>query len=421
MVSCDADGHIYRVAIANGVAVMPRMRAFPGDLGLIPNGTPVVVDHSLGEPYIVGILPPEGRRTEGRREESVMGVSGYGGQDPNLSRDYGATARAGDEPNDLLPGDTVLRGPGGAALALGQGPVALLSGGPLAQLRLFGDNDHVQLVAGVLSVLTWMGESKIINEDGKTSFTWRGGADQLTQTGPDESRYTIHLDVGHLGDLVNFEITTPRGQTLFRFHVSAEGRLELFAAGGIDQTDGGSVAPVRIAGDRDTQVAGTDTTRIAGASSMLYEAGRRAEVSGNDALSVGQDRSSTVLRDDRATVAGRGSFTYGGGLDVTVTSGDQTYRTRTGDYTIDTTVGSIKLKTSVPDGVKLGRNPRFHAVNYETLRAELEKLQADYNSFKGLVGPHVHVGAAPSVTLASLNGAPLSMDLNSIKNEDVVL
>ncbi len=400
---------------------MPRMRAFPGDLGLIPNGTPVVVDHSLGEPYIVGILPPEGRRTEGRREESVMGVSGYGGQDPNLARNYGATARAGDEPNDLLPGDTVLRGPGGAALALGQGPVALLSGGPLAQLRLFGDNDHVQLIAGVMSILTWMGESRVINEDGKTSFTWRGGADQLTQTGPDESRYTIHLDVGHLGDLVNFEITTPRGQTLFRWHVSAEGRLEIFAAGGIDQTDGGGSAPVRIAGDRDTQVAGTDTIRIAGAASSLYEAGRRAEVSGNDALSVGQDRSSTVLRDDRATVAGRGNFTYGGGLDVTVVTGGQTHRTRTGDYTVEMGTGSVILKTTIPDGVKLGRNPRFHAVNYEALRTQLEALQADYNNTKALVGAHVHPGPVASPSLAPLIGSPLSIDLNSMKNEDVVL
>lgn len=419
--SCDADGHVYRVAIGGGIVAMPRLRAFPGDLGLIPNGTPVRVDHSLGEPYIDGILPPEGRRTEGRREESVTGVSGYGGQDPNLARSLGATARAGDEPNDLLPGDTAVRGPGGGTLALGHGPLAMLGAGPLAQLRMFGGDDHVQLIAGVLSVLTWMGEAKITNDNGKTSFTWRGGSDQLTQTGPDESRYTIHLDVGHLGDLVNFEITTPRGQTLFRWHVSAEGRLEVFAAGGIDQTDGGSVAPVRVAGDRETQVVGRDTTRVGGAASAVFEGGRRTEVSGNDTLAVGQDRSTTVLRDDRVTVAGRGGYTYGSALDVTVTAGDQTYRTRAGGYTVDATGGGIRLKTTIADGVKLGRNPRFHAVNYEELRAQFEALLTDYNGLKALVAGHVHGVGPTAPTLVPLAGQQLRLDLDGFKNQDVVL
>lgn len=404
---------------------MPRIRMSPGDLSLIPNGTPVVVDYSLGEPYIAGILPAEGRRPTAPAE-GITGVAGHGGGDPVLATNYGVNARAGDEPNDLIPGDQVLRGPGTASLAALHGNVALLQGGRLAQVRAFGDDDALELIAGVYKLVTWMGEAKVINEDGKTSYVWRGGSDQLTQTGPDEERYPIRLDVGHTGDLINLEVCTPRGQTLFRFHVNGEGKLEIFAAGGIDQTQGGRTGPVRVAGARETDVRGDDSRTVGGVCKTICEANRYCSVSSNDELVVGQDLVLTVGRDVRVSANERLLFRAGG--DAELVSG--------GNVKIAAPSGSVTIRTGEADGVKLGRNPRFHGVNYEPLAQAVAAFLIDYNALKASVAAHATATVAhthvvtstpsglvanPSAGIPPVPGAPYNFDVSQAKNDDVVL
>lgn len=418
VINCDASSHTYLVATPQGRVAMPRIRMSPGDLSLIPNGTPVVVDYSLGEPYIAGILPAEGRRSTSPAE-GVTGVAGHGGNDPVLVANYGVNARAGDEPNDLIPGDSVLRGPGTSSLSALHGNVAIVQGGRLAQLRAYGDDDAVEIIAGIYKLVTWMGEAKIVNEDGKTSYVWRGGSDQLTQTGPDEERYPIRLDVGHSGDLVNFEVCTPRGQTLFRFHVDAEGKLELFAAGGIDQTQGGRTGPVRVAGSRETDVRGDDSRTVGGVCKSICESNRYCSVSSNDELVVGQDIVRTSGRDTRVSANEK----------VLVRAGDDIEAASGGDVKVATRVGSISLQSGVPDGVKLGRNPRFHGVNFEPLADAVAAFLHDYNALKAAVAAHAsavqaHTHAAtstPAVGIPGVSGAPDSFDISRAKSDDVVL
>ena len=425
VVNTDADGHIYYVATARGRVPMPRLRAFPGDIGLIPNGTPVVVDYSLGEPYIVGILPPESTRTSSVATP-VTGVSGYGGQDPVLAPNYGATARAADEPNDFLPGDVVHRSPDGATLTALHGPVAGVSASPLAQIHAFGDTDLVRIVAGVLQLITWMGEVKVLNEDGKTSLVVRLGSDQLTQTGADEERYTIRFDAGHRGDLLNLEVTTPQGQTLFRWHVDGTGKLEVYAAGGIDQTDCGAEQPVRVAGSRVTEVRGSDTERVEGEAASSYGANRAVTVSSNESHVVGQDLSESILRNWRLDVNGKTVQTFGDDVDVTLRNGDVTIKASSGEVTIDA-ASSIRLKTALPEQVLLGRNPSFHAVKYETLATMFASFLVEYNAFKAAVVGHIHPVVLTPAQIAQTSPvfAPLAqptvMNTAPCRSDDVLL
>lgn len=421
-VNCDAASHVYLVATPQGRVTMSRVRSSPGDVSLIPNGTPVMVDYSLGEPYIVGILPAEGRRNAVEGNEGITGAQGFGGADPLLSANYGVNARAGDEPADLIPGDSVMKGPGTSSVSALHGNAAVMQGGRLAQVRTFGDEDAVEIIAGVYRLLTWMGEARVINEDGKTSYVWRGGSDQLTQTGPDEERYPIRLDVGHTGDLINLEVCTPRGQTLFRFHVDGSGRLELYAAGGIDQTDCGGTAPVRVGGRRETDVRGDDVRVVGGACRTTCETSRRATVSTNDELLVGQDVLTTVGRDARLTTVGRALCRTGGDVELS-SRGDVTVTT-TGDAVINATTGTFTAKTGEVDGVKLGRNPSFHPVNYETFSVLWAALLADYNAFKALVIAHAHPVVLTPVPLAqqspTIITAPFTADIGPAKNDDVI-
>jgi hypothetical protein len=198
ILSCDARGQVYRVALNSGRTMqMGRIRSHPGDMTLLPPRTIVVVTWALGLPYIMGVLPPEVASVDSETPQSITDVTGHGGDDPVLQRNLGANSRAPDEPRDILPGDFVGTSPDGASVSALHGKVAQLRGGALAKVQAFGDSDLVQIVTGLYRMISWMGESRILNEDGKTSFVWRGGTDQITQTGADEENYTIRLDVAH--------------------------------------------------------------------------------------------------------------------------------------------------------------------------------------------------------------------------------
>jgi hypothetical protein len=89
---------------------------------------------------------------------------------------------------------------------------------------------------------------------------------------------------------------------------------------------------------------------------------------------------------------------------------------------------AITLKSGEPDGVKLGRNPRFHAVNFETLDQKLRTFKADYDAFKSSVAAHIHPvvpgptpGTYVSTPAVSIPSSPGPLDIADAKNQDVVL
>lgn len=425
----DANRHSYRVAMASGrTMAMNRIRSHPGDFALLEHGTQVVVTFALGVPYIIGILPPES--VSGDPQEvarTITETADSGGNDNTLNRNIGVSARATNEPSDLIPGDFVGSGPDGAAVAALHGKTAMIKGGSLAKVSAFGDNDLVQIIAGIYSLITWMGEAKYVNEGGKTSFIWRGGSDQLTQTGMDEQRYTIRLDVGHTGDGVKLEITTPEGQPLFRFHANSEGRCELFASGGFNQHSGStelSEHPVRyhgslseeIAGNRNTTISGNRTVRTQGSVQMDY---------GTDVTeNIGQDQVSNINRDLRITIGGLMNLlvngntsirSNGGNYNVTLTqNGLYGVNTDAGNIEFTPTTGKLRVPTSNTDAIELGDNPPYHACRYEHLHSTLETLQGTLNQFITTFNAHTHVvsGTAAAPT-------PLSVPSLTINDSDV--
>lgn len=428
ILSCDARGQVYRVALNSGRTMqMGRIRSHPGDMTLLPPRTIVVVTWALGLPYIMGVLPPEVASVDSETPQSITDVTGHGGDDPVLQRNLGANSRAPDEPRDILPGDFVGTSPDGASVSALHGKVAQLRGGALAKVQAFGDSDLVQIVTGLYRMISWMGESRILNEDGKTSFVWRGGTDQITQTGADEENYTIRLDVGHTGDVVKLEVTNREGQALFRFHVSATGACEIFAAGGLNQHGGGGesdVNPVRFHGRRETEVEGASTERVSGDARVHHEANATHDVGNNATENVGGSHSTYVTQDRDVQVGGNASETVAGTRTV-VSRGRMRFEVRDGQlYAVQALGGNIeftpqgsifKVITSQPDAVQLGP-AGSHATKYEELSATMASFKAQLDILFGLVATHVHPTGAPSVgpspTLAPLAN-PLTLDLSS--------
>lgn len=463
IISVDARRHVYRVHLNSGRTMkMARIRSHPGDLVLLTIGTFVVVTFALGVPYITGVLPPDTSSTYDDNPASVTDVAGHGGNDPTLSGNLGVSSRGPNEPQDITAGDFVGSSPDGASVAALHGKVAQIRGSALAKVQAFGDNDLVRIVAGVLETMTWMGKSAVVNNEGKTSFIWRGGSDQLTQTGPDEERYTIKLDVGHTGDMLKLELCTRNHQTLFRFHVNPEGRVELYAAGGFDQHSGASpdqVHPVNFNGSVEEHITGDASRRVVGNVSETHEGSRTESISTNHSTSVGQDYIRHIGRNARFDVGGDFSEVVSGSKSVNAfgniaqialypgsthtirtEAGNSSIETNTGDHTVTTLGGTITLNagpghisllgaqvlmsadngaftiSAAPSAIQIGNGAVSGVTKWEELNTAIQTLTARLNTLHGLIASHAHVGAAPiDPTLAPLN-TPLAVDISPARS-----
>ena len=437
VISVDAGEHVYRVHLNSGRTMqMSRIRSHPGDIVLLPIRTQVVVTWALGLPYILGVLPSEVRPDPGAIPQAITDVPGHGGQDPVLQRNMGAVARAPNEPNDILPGDFNGLSPDGASVSALHGKVAQIRGGPTAKVQAFGETDHVRIIAGIFDLITWMGESKIVNNGGKTSFVWRGGTDQITQTGPDEEKYTIWLDVGQTGDVIRLQVMNRQHQVVFRFHVSAAGACEIFAAGGLNQHGGGAasdVNPTRIHGSRETEVSGASVERVAGNSTQTCEGNHRRNISGDDNRNIGGGQSIYVTNDQQLQVSGNSDETIAGTKTVSAVEGITHEVLGTGSYVVNTQAGNqeftplsgkFSIITSVPDAIELGRNPTSHVVKFEELQSILMAFKVQLDIMRTMIQTHTHpfvhpmitAVVAPSIELASGLAAPLALDLYTAKS-----
>ncbi len=306
----------------------------------------------------------------------------------------------------------------------------------MAKVQAFGETDRVRIVTGIYDLISWMGEARIVNNDGKTSYIWRGGTDQITQTGPDEERYTICLDVGHTGDVILLQVRNRQNQIVFRFHVSAAGACEIFAAGGLSQHGGGAardVNPTRIHGSREIEVAGASSERIAGNATYSCEGSHRRNISGNDNRDIGGGQSIYVTSDHQLQVGGNSDETVAGTKTVTGVQGIQhevlgpsTYEVnaQAGNMVFTPLSGKFQISTTVPDAVELGANPTSHVVKFEELQSTMMAFKSRLDTLFQLIQNHVHPPGpipggptAPSPQLVlGLVGTPLPLNLAAAKS-----
>lgn len=427
VVGIDPSRDAYRVRTQSGrVFVCTRLHHDVGDHSRLPVGSQVAVDYRLGPGYITFILPDEVGEDPNAETAGITDTAGHGGDDPTFQRNFRIGGRSPGAPNDILPGDFVKSSPDGASIGALHGKVALLRGSPLAQVRALGSADMVHLVSGVFRHDSWAGHSQIINEDGKTSFIVRMGSDQLTETGPDEDRYTVRLDVGHTGDLINLRVTTPDNQELFRFHVSAEGRLNIYARGGVGQMGGhqGASHHQRHQGDYETEVDGSVLHTTSGRA--VDSAGEHIrETADNDSHVIGQDQlirinrnkdesvggtSAERIQDDKTIQVSTGNFEVTSTVGGATVTGSQavTLESIVADIVLKARAGYVKLETLNPDSVILGNEASNHATMYEPLATAFAAFLAEYNAFKAATVAY----AAPS--LAAVAG-PATLDLSAAR------
>jgi hypothetical protein len=427
------------------------MRATPGEVAALSPGTEVCVTYDFGIPVIMGILNMPATDNTGSEAIAVTEATGIGGDGPNRTVVAGrGNYRMAAEPRDVAPGDWVQTAPDGAMAAVLTGGTALIKGSAMAQVRTHNLNDLVEIISRNYRSVTDMGEFNVKNTDGRVNMSFRGASDQRTEAGPDEERWTVKLDIGSVGDLFNFELCTPSGQTLFRLHVDSSGACEIFGVNGVnvcsgDRTGGGRSEEhngdnaVTINGARDVTIQSDDTLSVFGSVLTTTEADHSVNA-GNDArmqatrdvgiasgrnmaISVQGGEGDTALAltvEDGDFVTGVGSVdslnsaykvsTYAGALELKSTQGGA-ISLETGTGNITTNSQTIKLKTSLMDSVVLGGDTLVsHLAKFE----ELERL---VRALFLALDAHTHTASgSPTSQPTAPIGSPLIGMLNDVKS-----
>ena len=387
----DARRHSYRVQLNSGrILVMGRFRRDRHDSTLLLQGDNVAVSFALGVPYIIAVLPLETLLADDGVGDSLTGAEDHGSRDAVLDAGHSVNGRNPTDPTDILPGDALLRAPDGATVAALRGQHAMLRGGPLAAVEAFGRGDLVKIIAGLLETFTWMGYSKVINENGKTSFIWRGGADQLTQTGPDEECFTLRLDLGHTGDLCRFEVTDREGRAVFRLHVSPRGHLEIFAADGATYTHGNAASSsfdTTHHGHARQEITQDLTVHVGGQYVVRSERGAQLGtatllelIAGTQLNAIATDTFSAQSGGQMLLSAASALSLRGAGITLTPTAGT-----------------TLSLNTSTPGGVVCGTGATNSGVLFEPLQTELERLSNQVNTLSRAFALHAHSVSAPTI------------------------
>lgn len=309
VVAFDADTYaaIVRTERGNLLHGVPCLRPNPGEMAPLPTGTEVAISYEYGAPVITGCISLPSSKNDTTPSYSITDANGFGGLGLNQAEYPQGNFRKPGEPRDLIPGDWAATGPDGNGFARLGGGTSIMKSGPLSQIRTHSINDLVEIFSRNFRHITDMGESTITNNGGQINWSFRGGVTQRTETGPDEEKWTIRADLGAIGDIFNFELTTPGGQTLFKFHVDASGHCEIFGINGVNVSSGNRYAGAHTEehnGDSSKTVGGNQTSNIAGDAEHTYGNKLKETVGGDLETTIGNDCRIATMR-DVAIAAGR--------------------------------------------------------------------------------------------------------------------
>jgi hypothetical protein len=331
---------------------VPQLRTGPGAFEHLETGTTVVVSYDLGFPAIIGCISMVGPGTGPVSPADVTGVSGAGDDNPLVPTRGTNNYKPPYAPVDMAQGDWVRVGTMGNHIGVLEGGVSSM-GSPTALVRSLGLAGVLQLVSRTMQTYTDFGQWRVENDQGRTSFVLRAGADQSTQTGADEQHWTIRLDVGATGDLFNFRITEPDGRTVFRMHVSGDGRVQIYGDGGVDISSGpGADATTAhdIDGKRAVRISGTDTLETGETRTTKIGQADQTTVGTDKTTVVGASEARFVNNDLTTSVGGKKTEIVVGGADTRIVNG--AWKLHVGDPAdgaTPATSSSLDLKTGLGD------------------------------------------------------------------------
>lgn len=293
---------------------VPQMKSTSGSFDHLLTGTTVVISWDLGFPVIIGCIDMVGPHQTALPSPTLTGLSNIGSNDPTQPTEGSNNYKPPNAPNDMAGGDWAHMGTLGNHVAVLEGGISLL-GCPTAHVQSIGPSGTLRTIARRLENITDFGQFKIENDQGRTSLILRAGSNQTTQTGADEQHWTIRLDLGATGDILDFKIQEPQGKLLFRLHAGSDGRVQIYGDGGVDISSGiNGTADMRhdIAGAHTTNIASDCTHAVQGNKTTTVDGSTQATTAGDETHSIGGDHTHYASGNRSSGTAGDSVVVVGG-------------------------------------------------------------------------------------------------------------
>jgi hypothetical protein len=164
----------------------------------------------------------------------------------------------------MVPGDLALVNPDGNYLAALRGKISKLYGSERAQVMALGYHDLVRVVSENYENFNAFGELRVSNKNGRSGLSFKGGPDQVSQTGGAQKNWTFHVDIGDVGNMFDMKVTTNDNKTMSQALFSSDGGVEFYGAKSIGTFTAGTAShfvggnqTYRYEGDVSTFIAGT--------------------------------------------------------------------------------------------------------------------------------------------------------------------
>jgi len=295
---------------------VPRKVMSSGEIAPLENGTQVIIDYSLGFPYIDGILETNTTReaVEGDPAPPKLGDVGSSLKEIFSSKTATEYWRRPGVPSDVMPGEWCQTTPDGNFIAALRGKLNLLYGSAKAQIMTVGAYDLVRMISEDYEHFHALGFTKIVNEEGKCSLMFRAGSDQLAQSGGAEENWTLEADVGYKGYIFDLRVFSSERKLLSRIHLSSDGKITLQGINGVDIVNAGNGPRIEeVGGDSVTKIKGNQRTYVGLNQEETITGSKSSTASGSRKEITGIDASHSINRNRAVTIGGNYELTITGG------------------------------------------------------------------------------------------------------------
>ena len=442
---------------------VPRKVDNPGQVSPLAVGTSVVIEWGLGFPYIDGVLAINMSKTKvesgTKPSPNIGGDKSVAAPGDNTQQSHSAYYREPGMPADALPGDQIAQTPDGNRMGSLRGNYNVMDAGPAnkAKFEQFGDKDLTRLTTEDYELITGFGVMNMFNTEGRCGMTFRGAADQLTESGGGDEQWTFKVDIGDTGDYFTMEVCTADGATQAKVQMTANGRVIFTGTDGVDIVDGGkTMSHQEYAADLMVRVLGSVKKIVEGKITETFESTRTTTVSETDQKTVGHNESTSINNHQITNIGGNQQLQINGGtpleatplnvavdmqvlngsyflelgnplsganpagmagFTVAVNNGDIVLGQNPNPLALPSTKATVSLNTLLPNSVALGGtagpslNLAFmHAVKFEPLMTVLSAMMAMHDA-------HTHVPpvGGPPVALMSPTLSSLIIPMMSVR------
>jgi len=203
-----------------------------GDYAVKKRGLPVMLRMDAGWPVISQVLPISTDPSALARPRFRVDPTSSSSDELFDSAD-GPTF-LGRMPRDAHMGDRVWMGNQGQHLALLEGGIATLSASPMSLVEVNQEGDTTLVAGRNTRILSGFGRMEFRDSEGKSSFLFEGGTDQLTQSGAGKENWTSHLEIGGNSEgVLDFRTQNLAGDRMTAFSIDMDGSASHYNAGNV--------------------------------------------------------------------------------------------------------------------------------------------------------------------------------------------